>query len=75
MKATLIGFKHGISKKDSRAWLRVAIMYKDGQADGGAWVYDGYLDPSFTPACKAGEVYNAEFDPNGRLLDLELLTK
>lgn len=75
MKATLIGFKHGISKKDDRAWLRVAFMYKDLQAEGGAWVYDGYIDAALTPACKAGELYNIEFDPNGRILDIEIVTK
>lgn len=75
MKATLVGFRSGTTKKDGKPYLTVALMYKDISANGGAWVAERFLDPSMLPMCKAGEVYNIDFDPNGRLIDFELVTK
>lgn len=76
MKATLVGFKK-FTGKDGRKWVNLGLMYKDMQAQGGAFASSALLsdDKNVSASLISGEMYDIDFDQNGHLLGFERITK
>lgn len=76
MKATLVGFKK-FTGKDGRKWVDLGLMYKDMQAQGGAFASSVILsdEKNVSASLISGEMYDVDFDKNGHLLGFERITK
>lgn len=77
MKATLVGFKKFTSKKDGRKWVNIGLMYKDMQAQGGAFASSAMLsdENNVSASLVPGEMYDFDFDNSGNLLGIECISK
>lgn len=71
MKATLIGFK-AFSGKDGRKWVNMGFAYKDASAIGGNFAQSFIMSDQngISSQLKAGQKYDVDFDPRGRLIDI-----